>query len=52
MVPVHPGVVAQGQEEVLAEEVAVVAEWAEHALELDPVGAVFALVVALGFLIR
>ena len=42
----------QEQEEVLAEEVAVVAEWAEHALELDPVGAVFALVVALGFLIK
>ena len=42
----------QEQEEVLAEEVAVVAEWVEHALELDPVGAVFALVVALSFLIK
>ncbi|GAH84605.1 unnamed protein product, partial [marine sediment metagenome] len=36
----------------IGEEVAVVAEWAEHALELDPVGTVFALVVALGFLIK
>ena len=42
----------QEQEEVLAEEAAVEAEWAEHALELDPVGAVFALVVALSFLIK
>jgi len=48
----HPGVAVQEQEEVLAEEVAVVAEWAEHALERDPVGAVFALVVALSFLIK
>lgn len=52
MEQVHPGAVAQEREEVLAEEVVVEAEWAEHALELDPVGAVFALVVALGFLIK
>jgi len=47
-----PGEVAPGQEEVSAKEEGAEAGWEAQALELDPVGAVFALVVALGFLIK
>jgi len=50
--PDLPGGAVQEQEEALAEEVVVGAEWEEHALGLEPVAIVSVPVVALGFPIK